>query len=348
MSKKQFDLVGFYQQMAVLTKAALPLPETLRQLAASAESGRLSPVLDDLAQQTGKGRSLAEAMEQHPKVFPAFHVQLVRIGEQSNILPHIIGEIARLARANVYLMRRMRESLAYPLACISIALVIYTALLFFVVPGFAVFFSEMFMGQPLPTVTSFTFGLSALVVSTTPLFIALNLMLIGFVLIVLSGHSAGTRAVARVFRLIPLAHDVTHYYDYARLTTMWSAYLRYSQPMDVALSQTSSFVESASLRRRILKWREAHLAGRQLKDVLSGDPGVDGVLALTVEHSAEEDLADELEELSTLYLDRAEWAGARLILLWDVMLVVLLGGLVGSIVFSLFLPLVKMLSWLGM
>ena len=90
MPNRQEEFTEFYRQLALLLRAQLPLPESVRSLAASCRDRRVRAVLDQVADDVGNGLPLADALRRHAREFPAFHLRLVGAAEQAGTLPHVL------------------------------------------------------------------------------------------------------------------------------------------------------------------------------------------------------------------------------------------------------------------
>jgi general secretion pathway protein F len=131
------DVTIFTRDLALLLKAGARLDDGLDLLAGDADVGRLRPIVGQIRAAVLSGESFAEALGRHPTLFPAMYVALVRVGEVSGTLDHILDLISNeRARANA-LRRKLVDALQYPVFVLSAACCVLVFFLMFVLPQFS-------------------------------------------------------------------------------------------------------------------------------------------------------------------------------------------------------------------
>jgi general secretion pathway protein F len=131
------DVTIFTRDLALLLKAGARLDDGLDLLAGDADVGRLRPIVGQIRAAVLSGESFAEALGRHPTLFPAMYVALVRVGEVSGTLDHILDLISNeRARANA-LRRKLVDALQYPAFVLSAACCVLVFFLMFVLPQFS-------------------------------------------------------------------------------------------------------------------------------------------------------------------------------------------------------------------
>lgn len=131
------DVTIFTRDLALLLKAGARLDDGLDLLAGDADVGRLRPIVGQIRAAVLSGESFAEALARHPTLFPAMYVALVRVGEVSGTLDHILDLISNeRARANA-LRRKLVDALQYPIFVLSAACCVLVFFLMFVLPQFS-------------------------------------------------------------------------------------------------------------------------------------------------------------------------------------------------------------------
>ncbi len=153
------ELALLTRQLATLTKAGLPLVECLSTLIEQMEHAALKRVLSHVRQQVREGRSLADALQAHPRVFSSIYINMVRAGEESGTLETVLARLADYSEDQARLLRTVQSALTYPLLMVVVASAILLFLLAYVVPQVTRIFSDT--GQKLPLVTRLLIGLSS-------------------------------------------------------------------------------------------------------------------------------------------------------------------------------------------
>ena len=139
------------RQMATLIHAGIPLLSALDSLAKTQSLTAVSRVLLEMRSELQMGRSLAESMQQHPRLFDALTCTLVAAGEQAGLLDLMLERIAAYREKMLAIRGKVRSALAYPIAILSIAAVVTILMLTLVVPAFESTFASFGTALPWPT-----------------------------------------------------------------------------------------------------------------------------------------------------------------------------------------------------
>src|SRR5271166_3402405 len=155
------DLAVFFRQFSVMIDAGLPLVQCLEILAANQENPAFQKTLTGVRTTVEGGATLANAMRQYPLIFDDLTTNMIEAGETGGILDIILQRLATYVEKAVRLRSAVKSALIYPIAVVSMALLIVGALLKWVVPIFANLFAGLNVNLPLPT--RIVMGLSAFV-----------------------------------------------------------------------------------------------------------------------------------------------------------------------------------------
>src|SRR6202171_5605400 len=155
------DIAIFFRQFSVMIDAGLPLVQCLEILAANQENQAFQKVLTGVRTTVEGGSTLANAMRLYPAVFDDLTTNMIEAGETGGILDIILQRLALYVEKAVKLKSAVKSALIYPVAVVSLAVLIVGALLKWVVPIFANLFLGLGVALPLPT--RIVMGLSAFV-----------------------------------------------------------------------------------------------------------------------------------------------------------------------------------------
>lgn len=144
------------RELGTLMRAGMPLDRALGILATLAANDPMGDILSDLRESVKQGRSLAAAIEAHPRVFSHFYVNLLRAGESGGALETVLERLADHLDKNIGIKNEIKSALVYPIVLIGVAVISIFILLGYVVPQF----NEMFenVGEALPLSTRITIG----------------------------------------------------------------------------------------------------------------------------------------------------------------------------------------------
>jgi general secretion pathway protein F len=144
------------RELGTLMRAGMPLDRALGILATLAAADPMGDVLSDLRESIKQGRSLADAIEAHPRIFSQFYANLLRAGESGGALETVLERLADHLDKNIEIKNEIKSALVYPVVLIGVAVISIFILLGYVVPQFTEMFENV--GQALPLSTRITIG----------------------------------------------------------------------------------------------------------------------------------------------------------------------------------------------
>ncbi len=145
------ELAVVTRQMATLLGAGLPLLEVLSALGDQVEKRLLKWTIAQVREQVKEGRSLADALAMHPRIFSPVYIQMIRVGEASGSLDQILLYLAQFLERQGQLRSRVLSSMAYPFFMLAVSALVLVFLLNFVVPRVLSVFADVHQVLPLPT-----------------------------------------------------------------------------------------------------------------------------------------------------------------------------------------------------
>jgi len=145
------QLANYSSHLAAMLAAGLPLITALDVLSTESESAVLARASAELGTAVGNGRSLSDAMSDHPAIFSDLYVAMVRAGEESGALPKILARNAEFLEKQSEVAARVRDAFVYPLIVACVAVVVISGMLTFVIPRFVELLDKVGAALPLPT-----------------------------------------------------------------------------------------------------------------------------------------------------------------------------------------------------
>ncbi|MCA0403126.1 MAG: type II secretion system F family protein [Proteobacteria bacterium] len=152
-SKQKINLLltHFCQQLALMIKGNIPLMKALDINLKSTKSLYVNSVIQSIKNQLVEGKNLADAFKQYPEFFNPFIIGLIAAGERSGQLELMLSKVANYKEALLRNKKRVKQLLIYPVFVLTIALVVGTALMIFIVPQFALMYKNLNIELPLST-----------------------------------------------------------------------------------------------------------------------------------------------------------------------------------------------------
>ena len=153
-------LVVFTRQLATLVEAGMPLLRGLKTLQEQAENRALRRILGELSLVIENGSSFAEALALQPRVFNGLYVNMVKAGEIGGALEVTLRRLAEFMEKAQRIKGKVKAAMYYPCTVMSVALVILTLLMTYVVPRFKEVFEDLLGGAGMPAFTLLIMRLS--------------------------------------------------------------------------------------------------------------------------------------------------------------------------------------------
>lgn len=145
------DLMFFTQELSTLINSGLPLDRSLAICKELSDKQKLQSLIDEILHDIKRGRSLADSLSSHPRVFSKLYVNMVRAGEASGSLPLVLERLVEFQQSADELRSYLISSLIYPALLTLVGGAAIVVLLNYVIPKFAEVFQDAGQAMPLPT-----------------------------------------------------------------------------------------------------------------------------------------------------------------------------------------------------
>ena len=229
---KTAELLIFTRELATLLQAGMPLDRSLTTLTQLAQTPELKRVTSEVLESVRGGTALAEALAQHPKVFPPLYVNMVKAGEIGGVLDQVLNRLVEYLTSAEELRDEVISALTYPLILVGVGGVSVAILLIFVLPKFATMFADL--GQTLPLSTRMMLAISD--AATSPWSLIGIPVIVGAVFLLYRYLSTTKRLAFDAFKLrIPLIGHLLRLTEVARFGRTLGVLLRSGVPMLQAL-----------------------------------------------------------------------------------------------------------------
>ena len=339
------DLTTFTRQLSTLTDAGIPVVQSLNILEEQMRPCALKNILSQISADVEGGSSLSEAMSQHPKAFDELYTNMVKAGEAGGVLDVVLQRLAEFREKAGRLKRRVVGAMIYPVAVMTIAGLILTGIIIFIIPSFMQMFKELDVPLPLPT---------RILLAVTNLFKDFWFLLPGVPvgLIVLYRLFRATKAGKYVtdwlkFR-IPIFGTIIRKSAIARFTRTFGTLIKSGVPILEALSITRDTVGNTVLSSALSQVHESISEGEPIAGPLGQTKVCEEMVVNMIDVGEETGNLDTmLEKVADVYDDEVDVMVEGLTSLMEPILIVGLGLCVGGIVVSLFLPLISIMQALS-
>ncbi|VTR98759.1 type II secretion system F family protein [Tuwongella immobilis] len=338
-------LCTFTRQFSTLQDAGLPVLRSLRILENQMKPSALKNALIDVVDDVESGTTLSDSLARHPKCFDRLYVNMVRAGEAGGALEIILQRLADFKEKAQTLKRKIVGAMVYPSVVIFVAVGILTFIMVAIIPKFKKIFDEFGMKLPWATQvlidTSNWFAAYWWVIPLFPMGIFFLLKLIRL-------SRAGNYALDRITLWIPVVGKLVEKTIVARTMRTLGTLVSSGVPILEALAIVRETANNAVFERAFQRVYESIREGDTISEPLRESRLVDDMVVNMIEVGEETgDLDTMLYKIADFYDEEVDTLVKSLISLLEPIMIVVLGFIIGAIVISLFLPLIKLLEGLS-
>lgn len=346
----QKKLTNFTRQLSTLQDAGLPLLRSLQVLETQQKPGKLKAILGSVVEDVESGSTLSDSMAKHPKAFDRLYCKMVNAGEIGGVLDVILQRLAEFMEKAQRLRGRIKGAMIYPIAVISVAVLIVTGIMYWVIPKFQEIFNDFEV--PLPWLTLVLIDVSAWVAGTRegqaiPGWVwVLSSPLLIWLFFKLIRKTKPGRAATDIARVkIPVIGGLVRKTSIARFTRTLGTLIGAGVPILEAIMITRDTSGNYVYEKALTEVHDSIREGETFAGPLREAKVCDAIVVNMIDVGEETgDLDKMLMKIADNYDEEVEVAVQSLLKLLEPMLVVVLGVVIGGIVIALFLPLVALIE----
>ncbi len=344
------NLTLFTRQLSTLQDAGLPLLRSLQILESQQKPGVLKNVLQNVTEEVEGGSALSEAMAKQPKAFDHLFVKLVNAGEIGGVLDIILQRLSDFMEKSERLKRKIKGAMVYPVVVVFISLVILTGIMLIIIPQFEEIFADF--GVELPGLTLWLVNTSSWMGGGRPgqdipgwVFVVFGPFVLWMAFKMLRKTGPGKAVIDTLLLWSPIFGNLIRKTTIARFTrtlgTLISAGVPILEAVTITGQTSGNYVFEKALRKVHDSIREGETFADPLRESKTCDPIVVNMIDVGEETG---DMDSMLMKIADNYDEEVDVAVESLVSLLEPIMVVLLGGMVGTIVVAMFLPMVKMIE----
>jgi type IV pilus assembly protein PilC len=331
------DLVVFTRQFAVMIDAGLPLVQCLKILGDQVENPTMKGVLRKVKFDVESGSTFADALSKHPKVFDDLFVNLVAAGEVGGILDTILNRLAVQLEKQEKLRKQLKGAMVYPATVSTIAIACIVLLLVKVIPVFEQMFADF--GGTLPGPTQMVIALS------TWLQAYIVYMMAGIFAVVTAFSAARRRSLSFHYRTdmlainLPIFGNIIKKVAVARFTRTLGTMISSGVPILDGLDIVAKTAGNMVIERELQATRRSISEGKTIAEPLQGSKVFPGMMVQMVAVGEETGSMEVmLNKIADFYDDEVDSAVAGLTAMLEPIMMVFMGGAIGTILIAMYLP----------
>ncbi|NKI34686.1 type II secretion system F family protein [Wenzhouxiangella sp. XN79A] len=340
-SIKSRDIAIFTRQLATMLNAGIPLVQAFGIIGSAAENPRMQKLINTVRVDVESGATLAEALAKHPVYFDELFINLVNSGESAGVLDKVLDDIATYKERIESIKGKIKKALFYPATVIAVAILVTAILLVFVIPQFESIFQSF--GADLPAFTRLIVTMSE------------SMQQFGWLYIVIIGGSiAGLVALKKRSRpfahfldraslKIPVIGGVLEKAALSRFARTLATTFAAGVPLVDALKTVAGATGNVVYSDATLQIREDVATGHQMQLAMQ-QTGLFPPMVIQMTAIGEEagSLDAMLLKVANFYEEEVNNTVDALSSLLEPFIIVLVGGIVGSIVVAMYLPIFQM------
>ncbi len=327
----------FASKLSALVSAGVPIVRSLSLMSAQQKMPLFKRALDSITAAVNQGGSLGSAMRQWPQVFDRLSIAMVEAGEAGGVLDETLKRLAKLLEDNARLQNQIKGAMGYPVAVLTIAILVFLGMTIFLIPTFAGIFEDL--GAELPLFTQMMLDLSKLLRSAFSLVLAGGLAVGAWLFSRYYATYNGRRRVDAMLLRLPLFGDLLQKTATAQFCRTFSSLSRAGVPILLSLEIVRETTGNSIISDAIINSRNDVQEGIPLSVALARKK-VFPEMAVSMLAIGEETggLDAMLAKVADFYEDEVAAAVKALTSMLEPAMIVIVGGIVGSILLAMYLP----------
>ncbi len=337
---KKIEVANFTRQMATLIKAGIPLAEALGSMVEQIPNVRFKAAVSDIRAMVNEGSSFADAMAKHPKIFDELYVSMARAGEAAGNLDDVLGRLADFLESAQKLKSKVQSAMIYPMVMVFVTVGIIGVLMVKVIPEITSMFTQQ--GKTLPINTR-------MLIASSGFFghhwkaILLFLIMLTALFIWWKGTKEGKQTWHKFVLKLPVVGQLVRTINVARFARTLGTMLQSGVPMLRSLDTAKQIVQNVILQDAIENAKRAVTEGESLAQTLKKSGQFPpAMIQMTASGERAGQLEQMLDRVATTFESEVDVKLSRLTALLEPMILVVMGGVVAFIVFSILQPIMDL------
>ena len=336
------DFLVFNQEMIALLKAGLPVVRSFEILLERQESPALRAVLADVKDRVNSGASMSEAFAEQGDIFPRLYWTSLKAGEKSGEIENVLRRYLKYQKTVIAISRKVVSTLVYPAILLVMSAGLIAVLMTVVIPKFQSFFADFHADLPLLTVI--VVGIAGFLRDNV-IWLLPALVFAGYLLMRWVKKPAGREWSDGVLLKLPFLGGLFQRFAITQFTRSLATLLGGGTPLVPSLENAAEAIGNRHIARRVREVVPKVREGGELWHSLEST----GIFTnLTIEMIKVGETSGALEEMLTavsdFYDEEIDVLLARVITLVEPAILVMMGGVIVTILLSVYLPIFKIMS----
>lgn len=327
------QVLAMTEQLLTLLNAGLPLDRALHISHSSIEHAYFRGVMQTVVVDVEKGNTLADSFSRHPSAFPRLYVNMVRAGEEGGVLGVVMQRLVEFYTRRIEFRSFLITSSIYPILLLVFGVSAVVGLSVFVLPKFGQIFTDMDQALPLPAAV--LIGIGQFMETYGPFMaLALGIMVAGFVYAL---RDDGWRERWQLFTLrAPVLGPLILKIQLAHVCRTWGTLLASGVPILTGMRIVKDLTDHIPLRKALDRLVRSVQEGKGVSAPVRADPFFPKLLGQLATVGEESGALDKmLIKVADQYEKDIQKATRNMVALFEPLMILLMGGLIGAIVVSM-------------
>ncbi len=337
------DKALFSRQLATLVNAGVSMVRGLGVMLQQATNPKMKAALTEILADVEQGTNFSDALRKHPEIFDRLYVAMVQAGETGGVLDDVLNRLAKLLEDAARLENQIKSAMTYPVIVSILAILIFVGMCKFIIPVFSGIFQEL--GSELPAFTQFLVNVSNFLNSWMFWLIPLGIFALMTGYKMFYSTPFGRLFMDKLFLKLPVFGDLVVKTAVARFSRTFGSLSRAGVPILSSLEITGETAGNAVIEIALNNARQEVKEGGQITPALERQK-VFPPMALQMLSIGEEtgELDKMLMKIADFYENEVEEAIKALTSIMEPFMILFLGGMVGSILAGMYLPIFKIMN----
>ncbi len=338
---KPKDIAIFTRQLATMMKAGVPLLQAFDIVGRGNSNTSVTKLLNDVRTDVETGTSLSAAFRKYPLYFDSLYCNLVEAGEAAGILETLLDRLATYMEKTEAIKSKIKSALMYPISVVVVAFVVVTVIMLFVIPAFKEVFASF--GADLPAPTLFVIALSEFFTKYWWLIFSSIGGGLYFFFQAWKRNERMQQFMDRLMLNLPIFGALIYKSVLARWTRTLSTMFAAGVPLVEALDSVGGASGNSVYAKATVKIQQEVSTGTSLTAAMANANVFPSMILQMCAIGEESGSIDHmLGKAADFYEAEVDDMVAGLSSLMEPVIIVFLGGLIGGIVVSMYLPIFKL------
>jgi type IV pilus assembly protein PilC len=339
------EIISFTKHLATLTKAGVPIAESLASLAEQPWSSAFKSAIKDILRNINNGQSLAKSLGAHPKIFNQYYISFIEIGEEAGTLEENLAYLSEQLYKDSSSRKRVETAMLYPAIVLTTAFLIGGSISLFILPKLVDFFASFEMELPLATRLLLSF---ANLMKTSGPLIFLGIFLIIAFFSFLFSQTPFKSLWGAILLKLPIVGRVNANLQLIRFSRNLGTLLKSGVPIVRALDVTEKTLSNSVYKRALSVAVGDVEKGKSLSDSISKNKIFPSLITKMISVGEKSGKLDEsLLYLADYYDDEMENFNKNLSIVIEPILLIFIGLIVGFIALAIISPIYQLTGSLG-